>query len=172
MKLKKANPVGKTQQRFCHWVVPGFSTVTDGAVSLKTMVKDTQPRCHETYPTSIFIDLVEVQVSRAHIGLLIQCTTSIWQCVCVSLFPRSNHSHHLLIKLVQGSNGCAVWPLSDLRPTKGLETHSYIFSTLHNWVHPPLRDASLSTPHWPWERAPCFSPSHCCPLKPCVLRLI
>lgn len=77
-------------------------------------------------PTSIYIDLVEEQVRRAHIGAP-RSMHYINLTLCVSLFPRSNHSQHLLIKLVQGSNGCAVCPLSDLQPTKGLETHSYIF---------------------------------------------
>lgn len=44
-----------------------------------------------------------------------------------SVFSGSNCAQYRLIKLLQGSNGCAVCSLSDLQHTKGPETLSYIF---------------------------------------------
>lgn len=77
----------------------------------------------------------------------------------VSPFPRLNPAQHPLIKQVQGSNGCAVRLLLDLQHTRGLETHSYVFSTQYlTWVRPLLGDA-ISTIPTGLEDAPCVTVS-------------
>lgn len=168
---KQISSGGKMQQCVRHWAVAGFSAVTDGA-ALKTMVKDTQPRCHETYPTSIFIDLLKLQVSRARIGLLIQCTTSIWQCVCLYSPDQTIHitssSNWSKGQMAVQYGPCQIYDL--LKALRHILTFSAqcITGFIHPW------DMHLCQAHTGLERerAPCFSPSHCCPLKPCLLRLI
>lgn len=82
----------------------------------------------------------------------------------MSLFPGSNRAQHLLIKLLQGSNGCAACPLSDLLHTKGLQTLSYIFQCstqlgeAHLWKCISIINIGL-------EKPPDFSGSCCCTFK-------
>lgn len=96
-----------------------------------------------TSPTSIYIDLVEVQVRRAHIGLLVQCTTSTWHCVRLyspdQTIPSASSSNWSKGQMAVQSAPCQIYSL-----LKALRHILTFFNTLHNWVHPPLRDASLS----------------------------
>lgn len=70
---------------------------------------------------------VSASESTSHLAFLITHYINFIQ--CMSLFPRPNPAQPPLIKQVQGSNGFAFRLLSDLQHTRGLETHSYIFST-------------------------------------------
>lgn len=80
-----------------------FFTVTDGAASLKILVKGTASKMSQDVPASIYSDLVWVQLRRPHTGLLVERTISTLYIACASLFPTPNHAQPPLIKQVHGS---------------------------------------------------------------------
>lgn len=158
------------QQCLSHRAVQAFSTVTDGAVSLKTLVKDrTGQDVKECPRLHLYWLSVSASETTSHWASLI--THYINSIQCVSQFPRPSPSQHPLIKQVQRSNGCAVRLLSDLQHMRGLETHSHIFSAHYmaeyglSWERqspsPSLALRMILVSNYLcWPQIVC-SPSHC-----------
>lgn len=72
----------------CHWAVQAFSTVTDGAVNLKTMVKNITAKMSWTVPASIYTDLVWVMWDDLTFGFFYNTLDQLYT-VCVVSVPHT-----------------------------------------------------------------------------------
>lgn len=110
--------------------------LTDGAVSEKTLAKDTgagdvteRPRLHLYWLSVSASEMTSRWASLITYYINFTRTVCVCECVCARLsIPKTPPCPAPCHQPGPGVNDCAVRALSDLQHMGGLETHSYVFS--------------------------------------------